>query len=105
MKRRKQEDKVKRVQQQEECFKHVKVANLLVLAATKTEACDPIASTGAVLFLADMIDRLDHYMIELQIRRKNVVAMKKLEATKALEEEREKLKVELIQLEFDLKSK
>ena len=44
-------------------------------------------------------------MRELRIRRKNLVVMKRLEATKALEEERDKLKVELIQLESDLNSK
>ncbi|XP_016195329.1 uncharacterized protein LOC107636321 isoform X1 [Arachis ipaensis] len=60
---------------------------------------------GAVLFLAVIIDRLHHCMRELRIRRKNLVVMKRLEATKALEEERDKLKVELIQLESDLNSK
>ncbi|XP_016195342.1 uncharacterized protein LOC107636321 isoform X3 [Arachis ipaensis] len=52
-----------------------------------------------------IIDRLHHCMRELRIRRKNLVVMKRLEATKALEEERDKLKVELIQLESDLNSK
>ncbi|KAL1372709.1 uncharacterized protein LOC107466540 isoform X3 [Arachis duranensis] len=52
-----------------------------------------------------IIDRLHHCMRELRIRRKNLVVMKRLEATKALEEERDKLKVEIIQLESDLNSK
>ncbi|RYR76613.1 hypothetical protein Ahy_A01g001205 isoform A [Arachis hypogaea] len=69
MKRRKQEDKVKRVQQQEECFKHVKVANLLVLAATKTEACDPIASTDLSSYDVDLCTFEFYY-----VKREGIVA-------------------------------
>ncbi|XP_054791383.1 uncharacterized protein LOC129297015 isoform X2 [Prosopis cineraria] len=76
---------------------------------------------GAVLFLALMVDRLHHYIKELQIRRNNMEAMKKeseelkkeaqefkarkAEEIKALEKEKARLSEELNQLEFELQAK
>lgn len=52
-----------------------------------------------------MIDRLHHYIREVRIRRKSIEAVRKLEETRALEDERDKLRVELKRLESDLQSK
>ncbi|MED6218669.1 hypothetical protein PIB30_028631 [Stylosanthes scabra] len=60
---------------------------------------------GVVLFLALIIERLHYYTTELRITRECIAAIKKLEATKALQEERDKLKSKFVQLKSDLNSK
>ncbi|MED6144105.1 hypothetical protein PIB30_012463 [Stylosanthes scabra] len=60
---------------------------------------------GVVLFLALIIERLHHYTTELRITRECIAAIKKYEATKALQQERDKLKLNFVQLKSDLNSK
>ena len=72
---------------------------------------------GAVLFLALIIDRLHHYIRELQIRRKSMEAVKKQmqgseesktatsEETKSMEDVVAKLKAEVSRLESELLAK
>ncbi|OIV91917.1 hypothetical protein TanjilG_26036 [Lupinus angustifolius] len=69
---------------------------------------------GAVLFLALMMDRLHHYIRELQVRRKTIEVVKKqtrgaedrkVEEIKAMVEETAKLRAELKHLESEFQSK
>ncbi|KAJ8761724.1 hypothetical protein K2173_004533 [Erythroxylum novogranatense] len=69
---------------------------------------------GSFLFLGLMIDRMHHYIRELQIRRKSMEAVKKqnrafedgkVEEIKAFEEEMTSLRSKLKQLEADLEEK
>ncbi|QCD77155.1 B-cell receptor-associated protein 31-like [Vigna unguiculata] len=72
---------------------------------------------GGILFLALMIDRLHHYIRELRIRRKGMEVVKKQtrgsedgkftfsEEMKGVEEERTRLRTELMRLESELQSK